>query len=167
TPTASKIINLIQSDTGRPVGHIVSNLVNYDRLVEDIKAVLDTLVPKGVEVQTTDSKWYMMRILPYRTLDNVIEGAVITFAEITERKQVEEVLQKVLDDIKTLHGIIPICMNCKNIRDDRGCWNQLEIYVRDHTEAQFSHGLCPECTNKLYPDLDLDEGEPPENKGGA
>ena len=83
TPTATRIINLIPSDIGRPVGHIVSNLVGYDRLVADMQAVLDTLIPKEVEVQTKAGDWYTMRILPYRTLDNVIEGAVITFVDIS------------------------------------------------------------------------------------
>jgi len=83
TPTATQIINLILSDTGRPVGHIVSNLVGYDRIVADAQAVLDTLVPKELDVQTTEGRWYTLRILPYRTLDNVIEGAVITFVGCT------------------------------------------------------------------------------------
>ena len=90
TPAATRIINLILSDVGRPVGHIVSNLVGYDSLVADAQAVLDTLVPKEVEVQTTEGKWYTMRIQPYRTLDNVIEGAVITFVDITEMMQTQE-----------------------------------------------------------------------------
>ena len=59
-------------------------------------------------------------------------------------------LQKAQDDIKTLRGIIPICANCKNIRDDKGYWSQVEVYVRDHSEAEFSHGLCPVCVKKLY-----------------
>ena len=59
-------------------------------------------------------------------------------------------LQKAQDDVKTLRGIIPICANCKNIRDDKGCWSQVEVYVRDHSEAEFSHGLCPVCVKKLY-----------------
>ena len=79
TPAATRIINLILRDVGRPVGHIVSNLVGYDRLVTDVQAVLDTLVPKEMEVQTTAGAWYTMRIQPYRTLDNVIEGAVHHF----------------------------------------------------------------------------------------
>ncbi len=65
-----------------------------------------------------------------------------------------EDLQKASDQIKTLRGIIPICANCKKIRDDKGYWNQVEVYVRDHTEAEFSHGVCPECVTKLYPSLD-------------
>ena len=94
TPAVTQIINLILSDVGRPVGHIVSNLVGYDRLVADVQAVLDTLVPKEVEVQTTAGAWYMLRIRPYRTLDNVIEGAVITFVDITELKHIEDALEK-------------------------------------------------------------------------
>ena len=102
TPTASAIINLILSDVGRPVNHIVSNLVGYDSLVVDTQSVLDNLVPKAVEVQTREDKWFTMRIQPYRTLDNVIEGAVITFVDITERKQAEEEVQKSKYCLKTL-----------------------------------------------------------------
>jgi two-component system CheB/CheR fusion protein len=94
TPAATGIINLILSDVGRPVSHVVSNLVGYDRLVADVQAVLDTLIPKEVPVQTTAGAWFTLRILPYRTLDNVIEGAVITFADISVRKQAEAELQE-------------------------------------------------------------------------
>jgi two-component system CheB/CheR fusion protein len=94
TPTATKIINLIQSDMGRPVGHIVSNLKNYSNLVEDTKGVLNTLIPKEVEVETLEGLWYVMRIQPYRTLDNVIEGAVLTFVDITESKRMKEALRE-------------------------------------------------------------------------
>ena len=57
-----------------------------------------------------------------------------------------------MDQVKTLRGLIPICMNCKKIRDDEGYWHQLEAYIRDHSEAEFSHGLCSECAQKMYPD---------------
>ena len=151
TPGATELINLIQSDVGRPVGHIVSKLTGYDRLVEDVQAVLDTLVPKEVDVQTKADRWYTMHIQPYRTLDNVIEGGVITFTDITERKLAEDALQKAFNDIRTLRGIVPICANCKKIRDDQGYWEQVEVYVHNHTEAEFTHGICPECSKKLYP----------------
>jgi two-component system CheB/CheR fusion protein len=94
TPAASAIINLILSDVGRPVSHIVSNLVGYDRLVADVQAVLNTLTPKEVNVQTTEGKWHTMRILPYRTLNNVIEGAVICFVDVTETVRTREALRK-------------------------------------------------------------------------
>lgn len=87
TPAITQTINLITADVGRPVGHIVSNLKGYDRLVEDAQAVLDTLIPKEIEVQTKEEKWYLLRIMPYRTTENVIEGLVISFTNITELKK--------------------------------------------------------------------------------
>jgi len=75
------------------VAHIVNNLVGYTTLLADVQQVLKTLVPKEAEVQTNDGKSYALRILPYRTLDNVIEGAVITFVEVTEVKRTREALQ--------------------------------------------------------------------------
>jgi len=78
--------------------------------------------------------------------------------DITERKKKElvkevliEKLQKAISEIKTLRGIIPICSHCKKIRDDKGYYQQVETYVSRHTEAEFSHGLCPECEKKYYP----------------
>lgn len=87
TPATTQLINLIQSDIGRPVGHIVSNLMGYDTLVSDAQAVLQSLLPFEAEVQTKSGAWYVIRIRPYRTLENVIEGAVITFMDITEIKR--------------------------------------------------------------------------------
>jgi PAS domain S-box-containing protein len=84
--------------------------------------------------------------------------------DITEHKRVEaerekliKELQEALAKVKTLSGFLPICMSCKKIRDDKGYWEQVEIYIRDHSEAQFSHGLCPECFKKLYPDESLED----------
>ncbi len=94
TPTAAKLINLIASDVGRPVGHIVSNLVGYNSLVADVQAVLDTLVPKDLQVQTTDGAWFTLRIRPYRTLENVIEGGVITFSDVSDLKRAELALEQ-------------------------------------------------------------------------
>ena len=90
TPSATELINLIPSDVGRPVSHIVANLVGYNRLVEELEVVLRDLVPREAEVKTHAGLWYLMRIRPYRTLENVIEGAVITFVEITELKEARE-----------------------------------------------------------------------------
>lgn len=92
TPTATKLINLIPSDVGRPIADIVSNIVNYDQLVSDINSVLDTLIPKEIQIETNNNKWYTMKIQPYRTIDNIIEGAVITFVDITEIKRLNDVL---------------------------------------------------------------------------
>ena len=77
--------------------------------------------------------------------------------DISERKRVEEEREKLILDlqdalakVKTLSGLLPICASCKKIRDDKGYWNQIESYIHDHSEAQFSHGLCPDCAKKLY-----------------
>ena len=81
------------------------------------------------------------------TIGNLNTELVQTTRELTIEK---ENLQKALEEIKTLKGIIPICANCKKIRDDKGYWNQLETYLESHSDALFSHGICPECKNKLY-----------------
>jgi len=70
-----------------------------------------------------------------------------------ERKQLIQDLQKALANAKTLRGLLPICASCKKVRDDKGYWNQIEAYIQDHSEAEFSHGLCPECIKKLFPEL--------------
>jgi hypothetical protein len=62
-------------------------------------------------------------------------------------------LQEALDNIKTLEGLLPMCANCKNIRDVDGYWQQVEVYISDHSEAKLSHSICPDCATKLYPDL--------------
>ncbi|WP_299979541.1 hypothetical protein [Desulfobacula sp.] len=77
------------------------------------------------------------------------------FYERLQNQKIE--LEAAFTKIKTLSGMIPICASCKKIRDDSGYWNQIESYIQKHSEAEFSHGICPECAKKLYPDLDLDE----------
>jgi two-component system, chemotaxis family, CheB/CheR fusion protein len=82
TPAVTQFINLIPTDVGRPLAHIVSNLVGYDRLVADVRAVLETLAPGNVEVRTNSGVGYLLRIRPYRTAENAVDGAVITFSEM-------------------------------------------------------------------------------------
>lgn len=71
--------------------------------------------------------------------------------ELVEKRTGE--LREAMSKIKILSGFLPICASCKKIRDDKGSWSQIESYVRDHSEAEFSHGICPECAEKLYPEL--------------
>jgi hypothetical protein len=82
--------------------------------------------------------------------------------DISERKEVEAErnrlvldLQNALAEVKTLKGIIPICCYCKKIRDDKGFWTQVEEYISAHSDADLSHGICPECAKKYFPDYDL------------
>jgi two-component system CheB/CheR fusion protein len=94
TPSATQIINLIPADVGRPLEHVASNLLGYDRMVDDIREVLDTLTPKEAEVQVKAGTWFLMRIRPYRTIENVIEGAVITLVDISAHKRIEDALRR-------------------------------------------------------------------------
>ncbi|NTW87937.1 MAG: PAS domain S-box protein [Desulfobulbaceae bacterium] len=101
------------------------------------------------------SRWVVHR----NPNDDLSEFLVIN-RDITERmKMVEEKerliddLQKALANVMMLSGLIPICASCKKIRDDKGYWNEVESYIRDHSEARFSHGICPECAKKLYPEF--------------
>jgi len=94
-------------------------------------------------------------------IDGFLGGLVGIIFDITDRKKEEkekemliQELQTALEEIKTLKGIIPICMHCKGIRDDKGSWNKLEKFITEHSEAQFSHGICEECLNKYYPEED-------------
>lgn len=87
-------------------------------------------------------------------------GLLCVGHDLTERLQTEQEheqligkLQEALQKIKTLSGLLPICASCKKVRDDHGYWRQIEVYIRDHSEAEFSHGICPDCAQKLYPDL--------------
>lgn len=93
---------------------------------------------------------------------------LICFIDITERKKAQEDLTRLLEaenerlsaeledaatEIKTLSGLLPICAGCKKIRDDRDQWHPVETYIRERTSAQFSHGVCPECASRLYPEF--------------
>ena len=138
TPAVIQIINLIPSDIGRPVGHTVTNLVGYDSLVADAQAVLDTLLPKEVEVKTTAGKWYLMRIVPYRTLNNVIEGAVLSFVDITEMVKTRAALFKA-NELLRLAVVVRDARDAITVQDLDGrilAWNPGAVRMYGWTEAQ-------------------------------
>ena len=70
-----------------------------------------------------------------------------------QRKMILIEREKALDEVKILRGLLPICASCKKIKDDEGYWIQIESYIKNHSEAEFTHGICPECVEKLYPDF--------------
>lgn len=138
TPTVTQIINLIPTDVGRPVGHIVSNLLDYARLVEDIKEVLDSLIPKDIEVQTREGSWYLLRIRPYRTLENVIKGAVITFIDISEMKRARDILKK-SEAMRRLAVIVHDASDAIMLQDMEGrilAWNSKAENMYGWSEAE-------------------------------
>jgi len=106
---------------------------------------------------------FIITARPFRDADGKLIGMVESFQDITYRtaleKEKEELIGKLresLNKVKLLSGFLPICASCKKIRDDKGYWNQIEAFIKEHSEAEFSHGLCPECAKKLYPDLDVE-----------
>jgi hypothetical protein len=113
--------------------------------------------------------WFIMKPLAGRILlhtdeleKRIQEKTEILEKEIVERKKAEKEKEKIIAElqemmakIKTLSGMLPICSHCKKIRDDKGYWSQIESYIRNHSEAEFSHSICPECAKKLYPDLNI------------
>jgi two-component system CheB/CheR fusion protein len=118
TPYATKIVSLIPSDIGRPITDIVSNL-QYDDLAEDVNEVLKSLVSRETQVQTKGGSWYMMRIVPYRTTENIIDGVVITFSDITDFKRMgvsmidraeyaEGIIRTVREPLVVLNGDLKI-----------------------------------------------------------
>ena len=101
---------------------------------------------------------FSLSMLPW-SLSFAIFGALLGFlygaikqADKEKSKLIIE-LQDALAEVKTLSGLIPICSWCKKIRDDKGYWNRIESYIKEHSEAEFTHGICPQCAEKQYPEL--------------
>ena len=138
TPAITQVINLIATDVGRPVGDVVPNLVSYHELVADTQLVLDTLVPKEIDVQNALGKWFALRIRPYRTLENVIEGVVITFADITEMKKAREALQQ-SETLRRLAIVVADSRDAILVQDLDGkitCWNAGATKMYGWSEAE-------------------------------
>jgi two-component system CheB/CheR fusion protein len=120
------------------VGHLASNLVGYDSLVVDAQSVLDTLIPREVEVQTTDGKWFTMRIQPYRTLDNTIEGAVITFVDTTEAVHMRGALKEA-NDLLRLAVVVRDAHDAITVQDLDGrtlAWNPGAVRLYGWSELE-------------------------------
>ena len=102
---------------------------------------------------------YVLKPIDHEKLFSGLEKCMATISGEKEKQRHQQELEKLvaklqeaLATIKTLHGILPICSSCKKIRDDKGSWTQIEAYISEHTDAEFSHGICSECAEKLYPD---------------
>ncbi len=117
---------------------------------------------KTMNIELKTARDNLEKLVRERT-ENLHAANGMLQSELAERKKIEAVLQdekKKLEDalanVKTLSGMLPICASCKKIRDDSGYWNQIENYIRDHSAAEFSHGICPDCAAKLYPNIKHD-----------
>lgn len=98
-------------------------------------------------------RWIFDRGVPYYEDNGEFAGYIGSCIDVTERVEAQAALKfKLEEELRTLKGIIPICAHCHEIRDDKGSWNQLEKYITEHSEAQFSHGICEKCLKKHFPD---------------
>ncbi len=100
---------------------------------------------------------YLVKPPDPRTIERTITVTLARFEDMMELRRLNAELQAALAKVKLLSGLLPICANCKKIRDDEGYWHQVEVYVQNHSEAEFTHGLCPECAKKLYPDFFVED----------
>lgn len=133
----------------------------------------ETSIGEIVEIECFDGSRKVIRnsALPLHDDEGEITGAVIINQDVTHRVRMEkerealiEQLQDALADVHTLTGLLPICANCKKIRDDSDLWHEIDAYVTRHSTARFSHGLCPSCVDTLYPE---DEGDVAPEGGDA
>jgi two-component system CheB/CheR fusion protein len=155
TAQVTKIINLIDTDLGRPLSHIVSNL-KYEKLIEDVKEVLTTLTCSETEVETEDGQWYFMRILPYRTIDNVIDGAVVIFSNIHEQKMTAEKMTRLEQTAKEARDYAESIVD--TVRESLVVLDQDLRVVSANRSFYSTFQVTPEETLGAYV-YDLGEGE--------
>lgn len=152
------------SIVGCPSEKIIGqHLETLDKNFPAIRQVLETTADTQMEVNFTHgptTEVYDLQITLLRNKRGCITGRLFVLRDITVRKRLEEErenlvvsLQDALGQVKTLRGLLPICANCKKIRDDEGYWHKVEVYIEKNSEAQFSHGICPECRKTLYPEF--------------
>ena len=96
-------------------------------------------------------RWIFDRGVPFFDEQGVFLGYIGSCMDVTEKVEAQEFIRRAHEsEIKQLHGILPICCNCKKIRNDEGYWQQVEVYIHEHSDADFSHGICPDCLKMLY-----------------
>jgi PAS domain S-box-containing protein len=157
---------------GRPLNAIIGKTIwdvfdkeEADKRFAVVKRVFAERKTEEIEVRVPRASgdlYFLTTAKPILNDDGTVETVICTSKNITKRKIAEialraehEKLLTALEEIKALSGLLPICSGCKRIRDDRGYWNQIESYIRDHSDAEFSHSICPECTRELYPGLSI------------
>ena len=144
---------------GTVIGRLRNDRLRLERALEEKEIAEDAF---GAIVRATEQS-------PASVVVTDIGGNITHFAgekeDITDRKRSEEEserlvseLQSALARIKTLSGLLSMCSNCKKIKDDRGLWQHVETYVRRHSNAEISHGFCPDCMSELYPGYSLEDG---------
>jgi len=176
TPPATKLMNVIETDMGRPIGHISDNLT-YENLVKDAEEVLKTLVFKENEVRTKDGHWYFMRIVPYKTIDNVIDGVVITFVDIHEQKiatektmELQEYAESILNTVR--EPLIVLNKDLRIVSANRSFFKTFQVnpentdgrLIYDLGDRQWDIPKLRELLEEIIPDNTSFEGYEVEHK---
>jgi PAS domain S-box-containing protein len=147
------------------IGRLAAQVLAYwKKLIEDTRRLDKETQVEAHMGEEGVMHYYDLRFSPLHDRKGRLNGQLIVLRDITRRKQIEEErqrlvhkLQDAISEVKTLSGLLPICSHCKKIRDDQGHWHSVEVYVKDHSDAQFSHGICPDCLRKMYPEC-VDDG---------
>jgi DNA-binding response OmpR family regulator len=143
-------IDLTLLDLSLPDSHGLETFLTLKNKASGVPVIVMTgmddeaLAVKAVQAGAQD--YLVKRHLNTNLLVRAIRYAI-------EREKLLASLRQALEQIKTLKGFIPICASCKNVRDDKGFWHQVEAYISEHSDAEFSHGICPDCARKLYPEF--------------
>lgn len=148
----------LEQNTGKTIGPSFFGRFHLSELLPWLKDEFEKFHQNNLismmfekEINNNDNN-FIFRIRFSKSLDvsKKFDGTIIIMEDITSLKNAQA-------EIKTLSGLVPICSHCKNIRDDKGFWQKIEQYVSERSEAAFSHGICPECAKKYYPDFDIYE----------
>ncbi len=153
------LVELLGVETALLIGERVERVFPaWDRL--QATAEENDKIGQEIRLQGGPAKYLNIRLIRLRDRQQNEQGQLIILQDITGRKQLEaerealiNSLQTALGQVKTLNGLLPICASCKKIRDDQGYWQDVAVYVGERTEAEFSHGICPDCLQKLYPEF--------------
>ncbi|MCI5159691.1 MAG: hypothetical protein D3906_14940 [Candidatus Electrothrix sp. AUS1_2] len=142
----------------KPWGWIIGTGIFYEEINEEIGHLTKGLLCISIAIVTTTlllSLYIVINSLNEMKKRLAAEKELNQYKEELEDlvEQRTEKLQEAVSQVKVLSGFLPICASCKKIRDDKGYWNQIESYIREHSEAEFSHGICPDCAARLYPEL--------------
>jgi DNA-binding response OmpR family regulator len=157
--TLNHVFALILLDVRMPEmdGYEVAETLRGEEKTKDTPIIFltasytdDSQSLKGYDVGAVD---YIVKPINPTILISKVRVFLELNRKENEHKKLIKDLSLALDKVKTLSGLLPICSSCKKIRDDSGYWQQVEVYIRNHTEADFSHSLCPVCAKKLYPEF--------------
>ena len=160
--------------TEKPLDEIIGNTIwdvfekdEADKRFAVVKRVFAEGKTEEIEVRVplpSGDTYFLTTAKPIFNELGKVETVICTSKNITKRKLAEialkeehEKLIKAMEEIKVLSGLLPICSSCKKIRDDKGYWNQIESYIQEHSEAKFSHSICDECAEELYPGLGISD----------